>query len=509
MVNIMAMAPKLQLKQGQSLVMTPQLQQAIKLLQLSNIELSAFVEDQLESNPLLERGTGDENRRGENNTDTVGGDDALGSAASVDSMSLEAPAAQMPEMDAPAHAIDTEATVGEQRAADVGGSVDWSKAGTGGTFNGSGEYDAAANTAAEKSLAEHLGEQLSHLSISDTDRLIARHLIDHVDEMGYLRADIHDISENLGVSPARVQSLLTQLQSFEPTGVFARNLQECLALQLREKDALDVAMQALLDNLELLAKHDLTKLMKLCEVDKEELLMRVKRLKSLAPKPGLAFGGEMAAAIEPDVFVRETPQGGWAVELNSDTLPRVLVDKRYYNEICAVATDAASKEFMSECHANANWLVKSLDQRARTILKVSSEIIKQQDGFFAFGIDHLRPLNLKTVAEAIEMHESTVSRVTSNKFMSTPRGVFELKYFFTASIPSIEGGEGHSAEAVRHKIKILISEETAETVKSDDKLVNLLRAQGIDIARRTVAKYRESMGIPSSVERRRIFKHSV
>ena len=327
--------------------------------------------------------------------------------------------------------------------------------------------------------------------------------------MGYLRADIHDISENLGVSPARVQSLLTQLQSFEPTGVFARNLQECLALQLREKDTLDVAMQALLDNLELLAKHDLTKLMKLCEVDKEELLMRVKRLKSLAPKPGLAFGGEMAAAIEPDVFVRETPQGGWAVELNSDTLPRVLVDKRYYNEICAVATDAASKEFMSECHANANWLVKSLDQRARTILKVSSEIIKQQDGFFAFGIDHLRPLNLKTVAEAIEMHESTVSRVTSNKFMSTPRGVFELKYFFTASIPSIEGGEGHSAEAVRHKIKILISEETAETVKSDDKLVNLLRAQGIDIARRTVAKYRESMGIPSSVERRRIFKHAV
>ena len=505
----MAIAPKLQLKQGQSLVMTPQLQQAIKLLQLSNIELSAFVEEQLESNPLLERGTGDENRRGEEHGTLGEGDIASIDAVSVDSVSMETPGAQSLDMDAPAHAIDSEATVTEQRAADVGGAVDWSKAGSGGSFNGSGEYDAAANTAAEKSLSEHLTEQLSLLGLEATERLIAVHLIDHVDESGYLRASLEDIADNLGVSLGRVQSLVAQLQTFEPTGVFARSLQECLALQLREKDALDGAMQALLDNLELLAKHDLTKLMKLCSVDKKELMERVKRLKTLAPKPGLVFGGDMAAAIEPDVFVRETPTGGWAVELNSDTLPRVLVDNRYYNEVSAVATDEASKEFMSECHANANWLVKSLDQRARTILKVSSEIIKQQDGFFAFGVDHLRPLNLKTVAEAIEMHESTVSRVTSNKFMSTPRGVYELKYFFTASIPSIEGGEGHSAEAVRHKIKILIAEETVKDVKSDDKLVNLLRAQGIDIARRTVAKYRENMGIPSSVERRRIFKHSV
>ena len=508
MVNIMAIAPKLQLKQGQSLVMTPQLQQAIKLLQLSNIELSAFVEEQLESNPLLERGTGDENRRGEGEDFLGEGDVAPVDAISVDSVSMETPGAQSSDMDAPAHAIDSEATMSEQRAADVGGAVDWSKAGNGGSFNGSGDYDAAANTAAEKSLSEHLTEQLVLLGLEGTERLIAVHLIDHVDESGYLRVALEDIAENLGVSVGRVQSLVAQLQTFEPTGVFARSLQECLALQLREKQALDTAMQALLDNLELLAKHDLTKLMKLCAVDKEELMERVKRLKTLAPKPGLIFGGDMAAAIEPDVFIRETPNGGWAVELNSDTLPRVLVDNRYYNEISAVATDEASKEFMSECHANANWLVKSLDQRARTILKVSSEIIKQQDGFFAFGVDHLRPLNLKTVAEAIEMHESTVSRVTSNKFMSTPRGVFELKYFFTASIPSLEGGEGHSAEAVRHKIKILISEETAKDVKSDDKLVALLRAQGIDIARRTVAKYRESMGIPSSVERRRIFKHS-
>ena len=492
----MAIAPKLQLKQGQSLVMTPQLQQAIKLLQLSNIELAAFVDEQLESNPLLERGTGDENRRGE--------DVSLDDVPSGGDVTFETPAASAADLDAPDHAIAPEAT-----AADVGGSVDWSKAGSGGSFNSSGDYDAAANTAADISLIDHLTEQLSMSGLEGTERLIAQHLIDHVDENGYLRASLEDLAENLGVSLARVQSLVTQMQSFEPTGVFARDLRECLSLQLREKNSLDEPMQALLDHLELLAKHDLSKLMKLCELNKEDLLTYIKQLKSLAPKPGLAYGGDMAAAIAPDVFIRETVQGGWAVELNSDTLPRVLVDNRYYNEVSAIATDEESKTFMSECHANANWFVKSLDQRARTIMKVASEIVKQQDGFFAYGVDHMRPLNLKTVAEAIEMHESTVSRVTSNKFMSTPRGVFELKYFFTASIPSIDGGEAHSAEAVRNKIKILIGEETAGSVKSDDKLVTLLRAQGIDIARRTVAKYRESMGIPSSVERRRVFKHAV
>lgn len=495
MVNNMAIAPKLQLKQGQSLVMTPQLQQAIKMLQLSNIELSAFVDEQLESNPLLERGTGDDNRRGEEISSVA--------EASTRDM-IDAPAEKASDFDVPEHAITPDAT-----AADVGGAVDWSKAGSGGSFNNSGDYDAVANTAAEISLLDHLTEQLSMLGLVGTERLIAQHLIDHVDENGYLRASLEGIAENLGVTVPRIQSLVTQLQTFEPTGVFARDLRECLSLQLREKEALDGPMQALLDNLELLAKHDLSKLMKRCGVDKDELMDRVKRLRSLAPKPGLAYGGDMAAAVAPDVFIRETPNGGWAVELNSDTLPRVLVDNRYYNEVSAIATDEESKTFMSECHANANWLVKSLDQRARTIMKVASEIVKQQDGFFAYGVDHMRPLNLKTVAEAIEMHESTVSRVTSNKFMSTPRGVFELKYFFTASIPSLGDGEAHSAEAVRYKIKILIGEETEGHVKSDDKIVDLLRAQGIDIARRTVAKYRESMGIPSSVERRRVFKHAV
>jgi len=480
--------------------MTPQLQQAIKLLQLSNIELAAFVEEQLESNPLLERGTGEENRRGEDVAARENNEDF--GEVSLETVSEKASKA----LDVPDHAINAEASMAD-RAADVGGSIDWSKSNSGGSFNGSGEYDAMANTAAEKTLSEHLTEQLAMLGLSEQDRLIAVNLIDHVNENGYLRASLEDIAQRLGAPHNRVQSILTQLQTFEPTGVLARDLRECLSLQLKEKGALDAPMQCILDNLELLAKHDLAKLVQLAGVSPDDLAERIALLKNLAPKPGLAYGGEMAAAIEPDVFVRETPQGGWAVELNADTLPRVLVNNRYFTEVCGKGADETTRTFMTECQQNASWLVKSLDQRARTILKVSTEIIRQQDGFFAYGVDHMRPLNLKTVAEAIDMHESTVSRVTSNKFMATPRGLFELKYFFTASIPSMSGGEGHSAEAVRHKIKILIGEETVDSVKSDDKLVKMLRAEGIDIARRTIAKYRESMGIPSSVERRRIFRN--
>ena len=492
----MALAPKLQARQGAQLAMTPQLQQAIKLLQLSNIELSAFVEEQLEKNPLLERGTGDENRRGE----------AVEAAVETQTISADtvSTGAALSDMDTPDHALAPEST-----AADVGGSIDWSRNNSGGSFSGSGDFDPMANSAADVTLSEHIQSQMALLKLSDKDRLVANYLAGQVDDAGYLRMSVEEASDNLGIGPARVSSVLLQLQTLEPTGLFATSLSHCLSLQLREMDALDAPMQTLLDNLVLLAKHDLSKLSKLCGVKLDQLKDMTAALRKLSPKPGLAFGGSMASVVEPDVYIRETPHGGWAVELNADTLPRVLVNKRYYNEIKkAGGENEAARSFISECHADANWLVKSLDQRARTILKVSSEIVKQQDSFFAFGIDHLRPLKLRDVADAIDMHESTVSRVTSGKYMHTPRGLFELKFFFTAAIPSLDGGEGHSAEAVRHKIKILISEETAKTIVSDDKMVKLLRDQGIDIARRTVAKYRESMGIPSSVERRRIFKHA-
>ena len=477
--------------------MTPQLQQAIKLLKLSNIELAAFVEEQLEKNPLLERGTGEENRRGEGVE--AKSDEKFGE------VSLDAPSSAASDaLDAPDHAIDADATSSEP-AADVGGSVDWSKAGPGGSFSVSADYDAAANSAAEPTLAEHLEAQLTLAGLSARERLIAEHLIGQVDEAGYLREDPADIAARLGVSRARVLSVLTELRGFEPTGVFARDLTDCLALQLKETGDLDAPMKLMLDNLPRLAKHDLDGLAKSCGVSTERLAGLIRRLKACNPKPGASFATDVAVAIEPDVFVKETASG-WAVELNSATLPRVLVNHRYANEIVSIGSDDATKSFVSECQANASWLVKSLDQRAKTILKVASEIIKHQDGFFAYGVDHLRPLKLAQIAEAIEMNESTVSRVTTNKFMATPRGTFELKYFFTTAITSSDGGEGHSAEAVRHKIQILIGEETVGKVLSDDAIVDKLRAQDIEIARRTVAKYREALGIPSSVVRRRMLK---
>ncbi len=499
----MALAPQMKLKLGQSLVMTPQLQQAIKLLQLSNLELATFVEEQLESNPLLERGTGTENRRGEEAS-------AAETETGLSELNLDAPSTAASEaLDASEGMLDTDATTADlaPSAPSVGGEIDWSKAGSGGSFSAGGDYDIMANTAREQTLSDILTAQLAMAIHDDKERMIGAYLIAHVDENGYLQAELDDIAKRLGVDLARVSSVLTVLQTFEPTGVMARNLQECLSLQLKEAGAFDAPMGILLQNLPLLAKHDLAQLAKLCAVDGDTLGRYITRLRTLAPKPGLAFGGQAAATIEPDVFVHERPDQSWAVELNTDTLPRVLINTRYYAEVCAGTKDEKVKTYMSECQQNASWLVKSLDQRARTILKVSSEIVKQQDEFFAYGVDHLRPLNLRTVADAIEMHESTVSRVTSNKYMATPRGTFELKYFFTTAIAATDGSEAHSAEAVRHKIKILISEETdVKSVLSDDKIVDHLRAQGIDIARRTVAKYRESLAIPSSVQRRRIIR---
>ncbi len=499
----MALAPKIVARQTQSLAMTPQLQQAIKLLQLSNIELATFVDEQLEKNPLLERGTGEENRR----------DEDIAESASPDaSMQMDAPAAAQADLDVPAHSVSDDSAsdnIGAS-ASDVGGTIDFSKGAGSGRPLSEG-YDAASNAVAEVTLQDYLREQFAHLTLSKADRPVADYLLGVIDDSGYLREETEALALSLGVTPSRIASVITQLQTLEPTGVFARTLSECLAMQLAETDDLDDANQALLANLDLLARHDLTKLTKLCGVELDDLKDRVLHLRTLSPKPGQAFGGGAVSGLEPDVFVRETPNGGWAVELNSDTLPRVLVNKRYYREIqAASADDETAREFLSECHQSASWLVKSLDQRARTILKVASEIVRQQDAFFAYGVDHMRPLKLKDVSEAIQMHESTVSRVTSGKFMATPRGTVELKFFFTASIPSTSGGEGHSAESVRHRIQTLVEEETdVKSVKSDDRIVELLRSHGVDIARRTVAKYRDVLGIPSSVERRRIIRNRI
>jgi RNA polymerase sigma-54 factor len=484
-------------------VITPQLQQAIKLLQLTNLELEAYVEAELERNPLLQR----DDRDSEPEAEAVKAETA---DYSVDSVPDGAAAADM-------DAGPTDFSPGERDSGDgdggdgasqAGGQIDWSRAGRGGSFEGDDDLEGRLHR--EKTLVEHLHDQLAVTRLNETERAIALVLIDAADEGGYLRADLFEISTRLGCHQSLTEQVLTVLQGFEPTGVLARDVRECLALQLKERNRLDPAMAALLDNLDLLARRDLAALRKACGVDDDDIREMIAELKGLTPRPGAAFGGEPSMPVTPDVFVREGSGGMWLVELNSDTLPRVLVDKRYHARIAGGARSDADKTFVSDCLANANWLVKSLDQRARTILKVSSEIVRQQDGFLAYGVEHLRPLNLKTVADAIGMHESTVSRVTSNKYISTPRGQFELKFFFTSSIASSSGGEAHSAESVRHKIRQLIDAENAETdVHSDDAIVDILKEAGVDIARRTVAKYREAMRIPSSVERRRMLRAAV
>ena len=494
----MAMKHSLDMRQGQSLVMTPQLQQAIKLLQLSNQELSEFVEAELERNPLLVKVEDDSSA-------PEAGEPVRREELSLDERTGQGEARE--QLDAPGEDVYEPGTGSDAampaNASGPSAKTDWSTAGNG---QASEDFDYTANLSSDITLAEHLHVQLNFAGLSDADRLIAARLIDETDETGYLRAPLEDVAKSLGADIANVEAVLGVCQGFDPTGVMARSVPECLALQLKDRGRLDPAMQAMLDNLHLVAKHDLKQLMDVCGVDKADIQDMLLELRQLSPKPGAGFSSDTTLAVAPDVYVRELPNGMYAVELNSETLPRVLMDKAYYAEVTALPMRDKEKEFISECAASATWLIKSLDQRARTILKVASEIVRQQDGFFAHGVAHLRPLNLKQVADAIEMHESTVSRVTSNKYMATPRGLFELKYFFSASIPATGGGEAHSAEAVRHRIKQLIEDESSDDVLSDDQIVEILTGFGIDIARRTVAKYRESLHIPSSVQRRRMGK---
>ena len=481
--------------------MTPQLQQAIKLLQLSNMELAEFVAEQLEENPFLEQDEAPpdapEERRGTAETEKS----ASESNSEVDLSKTETNCEAHDSLDAEYEDIDPSST-GSDAAQQDYRTNDWANTGAGGrNLDDDRQFDATLSR--EISLAEHLTEQL-HVATRDPMQLfIGAYLIDLIDEAGYLRELLETVAERLGADLDDVEATHALITTFDPCGVGARDLKECLSLQLKEADRFDPAMQTFLDNIELLAKGDLKGLIRATGGDEEDVRDMIAEVRALTPKPGYAYGGGAVQAIAPDVFVRKAADGGWKVELNSDTLPRVLVNQRYYAEVSAAGSSEEDKTYVADQFANANWLAKSLDQRAKTILKVSSEIVRQQDAFFAYGVKHLRPLNLKTVADAIEMHESTVSRVTSNKYMATPRGLFELKYFFTASIASTNGGEAHSAEAVRFRIRELIAEETADTVLSDDKIVEILQKEGVDIARRTVAKYRETLNIPSSVQRRR------
>lgn len=496
---------RLEIRQGQGLVITPQLQQAIKLLQLSNQELDEFVQAEIERNPLLQR---DEPSGGE--TEVAAPPTTASDGAEL-SFSDDGMGERSRSVDAAEADVYGDAAPGERGADRMGdeaqpGLGDWSGAGKGGGSFSDGEGGERPDHR-EPTLWEHLQAQASSAGFSAGDHAVALTLIDMVDEGGYLRGDLNEVADRLGCCIDRVEAVLAVCHGFEPTGIMARSVPECLKLQLVERNRFDPAMDALLNHLDLLARRDLHGLRQVCGVDAEDLTEMIAELKGLTPRPGAGFGGEPAQTVIPDVHVRPDPAGGWKVELNTDTLPRLLVDKRYHATVAAGARSETEKAYVADIAAQANWLVKSLDQRARTILKVGSEIVRQQDAFLAFGVEFLRPLNLKTVADAIGMHESTVSRVTSNKYVSTPRGVFELKFFFTAAIQSMDGASTHSAEAVRHRIKSMIDHEVRDgDILSDDRIVELLNEAGIDIARRTVAKYREALRIPSSVQRRRLLK---
>ena len=499
----MALTQRLLLRQSQALVMTPQLMQAIKLLQLSNLDLVAYVEAELERNPLLDRSVENEPpAEAANGVQPLDRPDGDGPALNGGEPETS-PSAGENRHETPLD--DTSPVDGESirpRTADTPSAYsDWAAVGSGGREDG--EYNLEAFVSAEMTLADWLREQLTLTIFDPVQRMIGQYLIDLVDEAGYLSGDLAAAPEKLGASMAEIEAVVAVLQTFDPPGICARDLSECLAIQLKEHNRYDPAMQALITRLDLLAKRDFTALKKVCGVGDEDLVDMIAEIRRLNPKPGLAFGSAVVQPIVPDVFVRPAPDGAWLVELNSDTLPKVLVNQSYYAEVSATTRRDTEKSYLADCLQSATWLVRALDQRARTILKVSNEIVRQQDAFFARGVQHLRPLNLKTVAEAIGMHESTVSRVTANKYMATSRGIFELKYFFTSAIAGAHGGEAHSAEAVRHRIKQLIDAETAADVLSDDTIVEKLRDAGIDIARRTVAKYREAMRIPSSVQRRR------
>lgn len=469
--------------------MTPQLQQAIKLLQLSNQDLCEFVATEIDKNPFLEHGD-DQDYVATPNETSAGAEVMAGS--DTDTETPQSPdETPPPSEDSPTPSEEAFESYDQQEH-------------SGGEYDPSAPQRSMAETVAERpSLREHLLSQI-HVDFTDpAERMIAAALVELLDDAGYLPAELDLARSQMGVEPALFESIITKLHRLDPAGIFARSLKECLTIQLREKNRLDPAMVLLLDHLDLLAKRELQTLMRLCHVDSEDLTDMITEIRALAPKPAATFASDVAPPLTPDVLLVALPGGGWHIELNAENLPRVLVNESFYTKLVNGTRSGPDKAYVAEHWQQANWLVKALHQRATTILKVASEIVKKQDQFFVYGVQYLKPLILRDIAEAIEMHESTVSRVTQNKYIATPRGLFELKYFFTNALPSTDGIESVSTLAVRERIKVLIDAEDPKAVLSDDRLMELLKAEGIDIARRTVAKYRESLNIATSAQRRR------
>ncbi|SCY48261.1 RNA polymerase factor sigma-54 [Microvirga guangxiensis] len=473
----MSSIQRLEMRQGQSLTMTPQLVQSIKLLQLSHAELLAYVEAELERNPLLQEA------------------EAQGEEARLPSLAdflrakrryAEAGGRMIPGP--PPSRTESAAGASSQGAASAHSGL---------------EPELEATLAGAQSLTGYLEAQLNMASADPASREIGRHLIHSLNDAGYLTETLEDLARRLNVPLDRAEAALRLVQSFEPSGIGARNLQECLEIQLRERNRLDPAMQLLLSRLDLVARQDYAALEISCGVDREDLIDMLAEIRRLEPKPGLSFTAAPIDVLVPDVLVRSGADGSFILELNPDTLPRILFNRTYYAEVAKAVRKDDDKSFLSDCLQSASWLTRSLDQRARTILTVATEIVRQQEGFFHKGIASLRPMTLKSVAEAVGMHESTISRVTANKAIGSGGVTYPMKFFFNAAT-----GEGeHAARAVRHRIRQLIEAETPDHVLSDEALAQRLKAEGIAAARRTVAKYREAMRIPSSAQRRK--RHSL
>jgi RNA polymerase sigma-54 factor len=489
----MSLGPRLDLRQSQSLVMTPQLRQAIQLLQYSNIEATQFIEDELLKNPLLAH------------------PDAAYFVAPVEP--AEAPVLSPETTDTASFAGSSLLPSPAEAPLDIDDNTNSYDPGTvaDGGFGGCGEdedgFSLIDTLSARKPNLRELLEQQARLAFSTrAEYAIASALIAGLDAAGRLADPPEMIAMMIGAPIEQVEEIRARMMRFDPTGLFARDLRECLAVQLAEKNRLDPAMAAMLDHLDLLARRDLRALMEICGVDAADLQDMICEVKRLDPKPGAQYDIEPVQPLIPDVLMRAMPISAsgvadWLLEINPETMPRLLIRRGFHARMVASAS-RETRSFLSEHLQGATWLVKALESRAQTILRVSAEIIRRQDGFFRHGISHLRPLTLRDIAAEVELHESTVSRVTSNKSIATPRGIFELKFFFTTALAG-SNGETHSAEAVRHRVQALIANEESRYILSDDAVAQILQKEGIDIARRTVAKYREALRIPGSAQRKR------
>lgn len=488
----MALSQKLQQTQGQHLTMTPQLQQSLKILQLSGVELESYLQQELESNPLL--------------------DDAPAEFSDAPDDQAE----ETPESNEPKNPYDLEQDVvwqdrlEEAPQRELYGSTVPHEITSHGAVQDAHAYDWLMEQVTENkpSLRKHLMEQIVVELHDETEQRIALHLVDGLESSGYYTKDCGEVAKKLGCSEALLQTVLQKLKTLEPAGVFARNLQECLTLQLQDRGEWNKEMQAIVEHLELLAEGNIAGLQKRSGCSEAEVLALCKKIRMLNPKPGESYITENTAFARADVVLHQFEDGGWRVELNDEALPKVLVNNRYYMEIKKKTGDAEEKKFLTERYQSANWLVRALNQRAETILKVATEIVKQQQAFFEKGIYYLRPITFQEIAKALDIHESTVGRAVNHKYMLTSRGVFELRYFFSSTIHNAVGSADYSSKTIQHMIRELVEQEAFKKPLSDDKIANLLQAKGIEVARRTVTKYREGMNIPSSVERKRLKRFS-